>query len=133
MEEQGRVACLIESNDQFFFGPFIHDFTPFTGGYRQIADVQSHLECPRLYTLFGSLDEYEAREIVARYDDGLEERLLSKRDFTCPDCGQSFVLIGEFTEHRAAHRGDGKNMKNPAAAGKKAAPAKKVPAKKGRK
>jgi hypothetical protein len=51
-----------------------------------------------LHHLVRSLDEYEAREIVARYDDGLEESLLSKRDYTCPDCGQTFVLIGEFTD-----------------------------------
>ncbi|CAG9945721.1 unnamed protein product [Clonostachys rosea f. rosea IK726] len=72
-----------------------------------------------LHHLVRSLDEGEARGIVARYyDDELEGRLLSKRNFVCPTCGKAFVYREFLKKHMQYCM---------------IAPAKKAPAKKGRK
>ncbi|VUC30070.1 unnamed protein product [Clonostachys rosea] len=98
-----------------------------------------------LHHLVRSLDEEDAKEIFARYDElSLGERddeefsSLQKRDYTCPHCGRTFVLIRELQEHVADHGNYAKPGKGKAPAKKGKAPAKKAkapakPAKKGRK
>ncbi|CAG9987608.1 unnamed protein product [Clonostachys byssicola] len=78
-----------------------------------------------LHHLVRSLDEDEAREIVARYyDDELEGRSLSKRsDYNCSECGKAYKTADGLARHQA--------LKHAGAARK--ASAKKAPAKKGRK
>ncbi|CAH0019200.1 unnamed protein product [Clonostachys rhizophaga] len=72
-----------------------------------------------LHHLVRSLDEGEAREIIVRYYDGeLEGRSLSKRNLVCPTCGKAFVTMAYFKMHMRYSM---------------VAPAKKAPAKKGRK